>query len=206
MRPLPTLVLVAAALLALSGCGDSDERSSHADENGATSTTPAAAATETYGTDPVEGAETDPVEGKATAQAGEIALLERVVIGRYEGLDRVGFQFRNHVPRYRIENVEPPLKEDGSGNVVQIKGNAFLVVRMEPASGFDLAKNEGELVYKGPKRIDGSAAGTSLIQEVVRTGDFEAVLTWAIGLSDRVDFRVRTSSSPPRLIVDLRNH
>ena len=207
MRPLPTLVLVAAALLALSGCGDSDERSSQGkNENEATSTTPTTATTETNGTDPVEGAGIEPVEGKATAQAGQIALLERVAIGRYEGSDRVGFQFRNHLPRYRVEYVKPPLKADGSGNVVQIKGNAFLVVRMEPASGFDLAKNEGELVYKGPKRIDGSAAGTSVIQELVRTGDFEAALTWAIGLSDRVDFRVRTSSSPPRLIVDLRNH
>jgi hypothetical protein len=32
------------------------------------------------------------------------------------------------------------------------------------------------------------------------------VLAWAIGLSDRVDFRVQTATSPSRLIVDLRNH
>jgi hypothetical protein len=40
----------------------------------------------------------------------------------------------------------------------------------------------------------------------VRIGDFEAVLNWAVGLSDRVDFRVRTASAPARLIVDFRNH
>jgi hypothetical protein len=90
--------------------------------------------------------------------------------------------------------------------MVQVKGSAYVLVRMEPASGFDLAKNEGELVYKGSKRLDGSAAGTAVVQEVVRTGDFEAVLSWAIGVSDRVDFRVRPASSPPRLIVDFRNH
>jgi hypothetical protein len=87
-----------------------------------------------------------------------------------------------------------------------VKGNAFVVVRMEQASGFDLSKNEGELVYKGPRRIEGSAAGTSVVEELVRVGDFEAVLSWAVGLSDRVDFRVRTASSPARLIVDFRNH
>jgi hypothetical protein len=32
------------------------------------------------------------------------------------------------------------------------------------------------------------------------------VLSWAIGLSDKVDFRVRTAGSPARLIVDFRNH
>jgi hypothetical protein len=32
------------------------------------------------------------------------------------------------------------------------------------------------------------------------------VLSWAIGLSDKVDFLVRTATSPARLIVDFRNH
>jgi hypothetical protein len=98
------------------------------------------------------------------------------------------------------------LKEDGSGNPVAVQGNAIVLVRMDPASGFDLNTGEGVMVYKGPKRIEGSSAGTSVVQELVRTGDFEAVLSWAIGLSDKVDFRVRTATSPARLIVDFRNH
>ena len=205
MRRVPALALVAAAVLGASACGDSDEPSSQG--NGApTTTTVTTTTTETNGIDPLEGAGTEPVDGQATAGAGEIALLERVAIGRHEGFDRVVFQFKNHLPGYHVEYVEPPLREDGSGNIVKVDGNAFVVVRMELASGFDLTKDEGELVYKGPKRIDGSAAGTSVLQEVVRTGDFEAVLTWAIGLSDRVDFRVQTASSPARLIVDFRNH
>jgi hypothetical protein len=77
---------------------------------------------------------------------------------------------------------------------------------MEPASGFDLNTGEGVLVYKGPRQIDGSSAGTSVVQQLVRAGDFEAVLSWAIGLSDKVDFRVTTAASPARLIVDFRNH
>jgi hypothetical protein len=156
------------------------------------------------GIDPLEGAGTTPVQGEPTGH--ETALLERVAVGRHEGFDRVVFQFKNHLPGYRVEYVEPPLKQDGSGNVVQVEGNAFVVVRMEPASGFDLTKDEGELVYKGPRRIEGSAVGTSIVREVVRVGDFEAVLNWAVGLDERVDFRVRTASSPARLIVDFRNH
>lgn len=206
MRGLVSLGLVLAALLVVSGCGDSDDRSSQGGPGTTTVADTTTTTTETNGIDPLEGAGTDPVEGEPTAGAGEIALLERLALGRHEGFDRVVFQFKNHVPGYRIEYVDPPLKEDGSGNVVKVEGSAFVVVRMEPASGFDLTKNEGELVYKGPRRIDGSAAGTSVVQEVVRSGDFEAVLSWAIGLSDRVDFRVRTASSPARLIVDFRNH
>jgi hypothetical protein len=43
------------------------------------------------------------------------------------------------------------------------------------------------------------------VRELVRTGDFEAVLTWAVGLGDKVDFRVLTLEDPPRLAVDFRN-
>jgi hypothetical protein len=160
--------------------------------------------TGTDGVDPLEGAGTTPVEGSATGS--EIALLERLALGRHEGYDRVVFQFRNTLPGYKVEYVQPPLKEDGSGNLVKLEGNAFVVVRMEQASGFDLNTGEGVMVYKGPRRLEGSTSGTSVVQELVRTGDFEAVLTWAVGLSDKVDFRVQTATSPPRLIVDFRNH
>ncbi|MDX6400801.1 MAG: hypothetical protein QOF27_1407, partial [Gaiellaceae bacterium] len=158
----------------------------------------------TTGIDPLADAGTDPVEGAAAGS--ETALLERIAVGRHEGYDRVVFQFTNALPGYRVEYVQPPLQEDGSGKPVSVKGNAVVVVRMEPASGFDLNTGEGVMVYKGPKRIDATSAGTSVVQELVRTGDFEAVLSWAIGLSDKVDFRVTKASSPARLIVDFRNH
>jgi hypothetical protein len=142
----------------------------------------------------------------APARGAEIGLLERVAVGRHEGYDRVVLQFRNTLPGYRVQYVEPPLREDGSGNRVELAGNAFVLVRLEPASGFDLSVPEGELVYEGPRRIAGSGAGTPIVREVVRTGDFEAVLSWAVGLEDRVDFRVLRLDGPPRLVVDFRNH
>lgn len=150
------------------------------------------------------GASTNPVT--STATAAETALMTRLAVGRHEGYDRVTFTFKNTAPGYRVAYVQPPFHEDGSGKTVAVDGSAFVQVRMEPASGFDLATGEGVLVYKGPKRISGADAGTSVVQDVVRTGDFEAVLTWTIGLSDPVDFRVLTLASPPRLAVDFRNH
>jgi hypothetical protein len=137
----------------------------------------------------------------APAEISEIALLERVAVAGHDGYDRVVFQFRNGLPGYRVEYVEPPLREDGSGNVVNLDGDAFVVVRMEQASGFDLSVPEGALVYTGPRRI--SPDGTSVVREVVRTGDFEAVLTWAVGLSGRVPFRVLTLGDPARIVVDF---
>jgi len=203
MRSRPALLAgLAAATLLAAGCGSSKDESEPPPPAPGSTTT---ATTETTGTsegiDPLADAGTNVVVGKTTAKA--TALLERVAVGRHEGYDRVVFQFQGDgLPGYRVEYTDPPLKEDGSGKVVDVDGRAFVAVRMEPASGFDLNTGEGTLVYKGPKRLPGA----SVVKEVVRTGDFEAVLTWAIGLEEQVDFRVTTATSPSRLIVDFRNH
>jgi hypothetical protein len=205
--PFLALLAVAATIVAAGlGCGDSDD---DAAPTGATSSPQppppgTSTPTETGGIDPLEGAGTDPVIALPTSDT--TALLEHVAIGRHEGFDRVVFRFRNVVPGYRITYVDPPLVEDGSGARVDVEGNAFVLIRMEPASGFDLETAEGVLVYKGPRRLSGAEAGTSVVREVVRTGDFEAVLSWAVGLDDRVDFRVTMLQGPPRLVVDFRNH
>jgi hypothetical protein len=204
IRTISVVALALAVVAAASACGDSSSSSAEPPASGST-TTLTEPTTTAGGIDPLEGAGTTMVVGTTTAKS--ISLLERVAVGRHEGYDRVVFQFRGEgLPGYRVSYVEPPLKEDGSGNPVDIAGNAFVVVRMEPASGFDLNTGEGVLVYKGPRRIEGSSAGTSVVKEVVRTGDFEAVLTWAIGVQEKVDFRVTTAASPSRLIVDFRNH
>jgi hypothetical protein len=201
IRRLVLLLMISTTLAAVSGCDGSDN-----DEAAPPTASATTAATDTNagGIDTLEGAGTEPVTGEAEQQG--IALLERVAVGRHEGFDRVVFQFRDARPGYRVEYVEPPLREDGSGNVVRVEGEAHVLVRMEQASGFDLEVPEGELVYEGPRRISGSASGTSVVREVVRTGDFEAVLSWAVGLSDRVDFRVLELDGPPRIVVDFRNH
>ena len=192
------LVLVVVAATA-AGCGGSSSTSSEPPAAGTTTVT-APETTTSEQADPLAGAGTSIVVAPTTAKA--IALLERVAVGHHDGYDRVVFQFRDEgLPGYRIEYMEPPLKEDGSGNPVDISGSAFLVVRMEPASGFDLNTGEGEMTYKGPKRL----TGTGVMKEVVRTGDFEAVLTWAVGLDGKVPFRVTTATSPSRLIVDFKN-
>jgi hypothetical protein len=191
-------LLLACVLLAVAGCGSSSSSQSEAPPPAGTTTETAPTTTATVPTDTLSGAGTTIVVAPSTAHA--TALLDRVAVGQHEGYDRVVFQFRGEgLPGYRVEYVAPPLKEDGSGNPVQVAGNAFVVVRMEPASGFDLNTGEGELVYKGPKRLPGA----SVVKEVVRTGDFEAVLSWAVGLESKVPFRVTTATAPSRLIVDF---
>jgi hypothetical protein len=199
-RSIRKLAILGAVAAALAGCGGGS--SPQGEPPAAPPTTSTSETTTTTATpeNPLPGAATSMVVAPTTAK--DTALLERVAIGRHEGFDRVVFQFRGEgLPSYRIGYESPPFVEDGSGDPVDVDGNAFVSVRMEPASGFDLNTGEGELVYKGPRRLPGAA----IVTQAVRTGDFEAVLTWVIGLDARVPFLVTRASSPSRLIVDFRN-
>lgn len=198
----PSLLALAVAVGA-SGCGGSGTST-------APTTVPAGStAATTTPTTPAQPDGIDTMPGAATTAVtapaqGETALLAAIRIARHEGYDRVVFEFANALPGYTISYVQPPFHEDGSGKPVTVDGSAFALVRMEPASGYDPAT--GKLVYQGPRRISGAAHGTSIVREVVRTGDFESVLGWVIGLEEQVDFRVLRLHDPPRLVIDFRNH
>ncbi len=137
-----------------------------------------------------------------TAGGTGFGLLTAVRLGAHPGFDRVVFEFRDARPGHDVRYVDPPIVADGSGDPVAVEGTAFLQVRMEPASGFDF--DAGAPVFTGPDRISGTSAGTSAVREVVRTGDFEAVLTWVVGVRARLGFRVSTLTAPSRLVIDVQ--
>jgi hypothetical protein len=70
-------------------------------------------------------------------------------------------------------------------------------VRLEPASGVDLSGDSPRETYTGPNRLRVDRA----IVEVVRTGDFEANLTWVLGLRSELPYRVETAGSTLSIVV-----
>lgn len=130
----------------------------------------------------------------------ERGLLKAVRAASQPGFDRVVFEFEGALPGYAVSYVNKPVTSDGSGEPVEVKGDSVLQVRMEPASGADLSGENLRMTYTGPNRITPS---TEAVTEVVRTGDFEAVLTWVIGVEGKPGFRVDTASGPNRLIVEV---
>ena len=179
------LVLAAPLLLAI-GCGDDD-----ADDNviQTTSTTDDTTTTTASTTTTAFDGATTPTSVAATAT--QVALLTDVQVG--DGV--VTFTFREGTPGADVGYVDPPITQDGSGNEIAVAGAAFLNVRMEPGSGVDLSGEEFEETYTGPERI----AGTGVIAEAVRTGDFEANLTWVIGLDEERPYRVEADASTLRV-------
>ena len=176
------LVLVGFALL-VAGCDSGDETST---------------GTETQSEPVLADASTDPVVVKGSAS--ETALLTAIDVAAHEGYERVVFEFANEVPGYDVRYVERPVVADGSGDEVEVEGSHVLLVRMEPALDADLTQEEAPATYTGPTRF---SPDTSVIAELVRTGGFEAVLTWAIGTNAEAPFLVSTLDGPPRLVIDL---
>lgn len=183
------LLLTVAALL-LGGCAGKDDEPP---------VTTATTTTVTTTTPPVvEGASTTPVVWSSSIT--ETALLSGVRVAGHEGYDRVVFEFQNGVPGYDVRYLEPPILADGSGEEVPVAGGAALVVRMEPALDADLTQESAPTTYTGPTRFSPS---TSAVVELVRTGGFEAVLTWAVGVDEKRPFRVTRLESPARIVLDV---
>lgn len=189
-------MLVAAALvlsIAAAGCGDDDDSSSAPKSTTSTSTT-------TTSTSSVPTSSTTAFLGATTptsiaSHASATALLTAVTVG--DGV--VTFTFRSDVPGIDAQFVDPPITQDASGAKVDVDGDAFLRVRMEPASAVDLSKDPFEETYRGPDRL----RGTGPIAEVVKTGDFEANLSWVIGLASRRPYRVEVADSTVRVYISM---
>ncbi len=205
-------LLGAALALVLAACGSSTDGGGAAVGVPLTTSTTVAAPTTTATVPPTTTAapggtvagdfSLTPVSVPAPA-TGDTALLSEVRAAGQEGFDRVVFEFAAGLPGYKVGYVERPVRQDGSGDEVQVAGQAVLEVRMSPASGAEVSASGVRTTYTGPDRL--RPRGGSVVTEVVRVGDFEAQLTWAVGASARSPFKVTTLASPSRLVIDVRS-
>jgi hypothetical protein len=130
-------------------------------------------------------------------------LLTAVHVATKPCVDTITFDFTSGAPEgpgYRVSYQPGPFTEDASGKPVTVSGNAFLVVRLEPATGYDF--NNDRKTYTGPERIP--VTNSAWLSDLVRTGDFESVTTWVIGLRQQVPFSATGTGAPHhRLTVTI---
>jgi hypothetical protein len=142
------------------------------------------------------------------------ALLTAVDVQDMGTFDRVTFSFRtsmcidspcnvvNPVPAItHAEYVSRPVLADASGMEVPVAGNAVLRIAMSPASTVDGSVDPPVTTYAGATRIQPDLPS---VVDVVETGDFEGVLSWAIGLrSGEVPASAVVLTDPTRVVVDI---
>jgi len=215
------LLLPLALAFVAAGCG----ASGGAQEAGPLPTTPAA--TQAVPTEPVpteptpttetaatatEEAEPPPAPVKCSAEtAGDDGVymnLTDVRVGAHEGFDRIVFQFEEPdpnpagnggIPRFEIKQVKPPFSEDPSDIPIHVEGDAFVRIVFQGASGYDF---DGNATYDGPRRL---TPGFGTLTQAVEGGDFEATMTWLLGLSRPTCWEVHALHKPERVVIDFHH-
>lgn len=140
----------------------------------------------------------DRVSGAGTAR--EVAVLDAVRTAQHDAFERVVFEFRGDaLPDYVVEYAAERPTQCASGAAMTVPGNAYLTVRFSPAQAH--APAGGDERSTVPSRSISVASPT--VRALVVSCDFEAVLSWVVGVDARRAFRVTTLRSPPRLAIDI---
>lgn len=132
---------------------------------------------------------------RSAATAAPVPTLVGIRAAHHPTYDRVVFDFTGGLPSTRSVRYVSQLIQDPSGLPLPIAGRAILAVTMSPTN----AHNDAGQVT-APGKI---AFALPNVMTVVRSGDFEAVTSYGIGLARKESFRVFTLRSPDRLVIDI---
>ena len=108
--------------------------------------------------------------------------------------DRVVFEFSGPIPLLRIEYVKQ-LIADGSGFPISLAGRAILCVQFTPAYAHNDQGQTTAPMNMKPK--------LPIVKEIASAGDFEAVVTYGIGLGKKTETRILTLAEANRLVIDF---
>ena len=121
----------------------------------------------------------------------------RIRTGNRGGYDRVVFDERFTPSGFSVRYVSQVLR-DPSGMVVHMKGKAYLQVVVQDAATDGAAG--------APTSIAPSTTySLPEVKQVVKTGEFEGVVSFAIGLAAKRGFRVERLTNPLRLAIDIKH-
>lgn len=115
----------------------------------------------------------------------------------HQGFDRVVFKLKGGMPREVQVRYVPALIQDASGLTIPMPGRAVLRVRLSDVQAHD---QQGRST---------APAGLHLAlrnaMRIRRAGDFEATVSYGIGLAARRSFTLRRLHDPDRVVIDIDN-
>jgi hypothetical protein len=116
-------------------------------------------------------------------------------VGTHTGYDRFVIEFSNGEPAAVdiTSQTGTDFTKSPSGKPTHLHGSYGLVLRFRMA--------DGHAQYSGPTDFTQSFPG---LQEAQQLEDFENYITWALGLSGHLPYRVFFLTNPSRLVVDVQ--
>ena len=123
-------------------------------------------------------------------------MLMAVRAAVHDSADRIVFEFNGPLPGYKVEYVDRPVTQCGSGDVVELPGDAWLSVRFFPANAHTEA-GEPTVMER-----DQSFSGRNL-KRLKLICDFEAVVQWIAAVASPLRYQVLELKAPNRLVIDI---
>ena len=196
----PALVLAACALAA--GCSsDADLTAATRDATPPPATSPAPAVSPTPSPDSSGPPFTaDTARDEQQASGGPLGVTE-IRVARQDGYDRVVFELDGREPGqpgWTVEYVDDA-REDGSGDAVEVEGDAVLEVRI---SGVGYPSDTG---VEGKPDVPAVPPGVERVEDVAVGALFEGVLQAFVGVDRKAPFRVFRLEDPARVVIDVRH-
>lgn len=131
----------------------------------------------------------------AAPAAAATPVLVEVRAAQHPGYDRVVFEFTGRGPSSYSVGYVTTLVADASGKTVPVHGRAILQVVLRDVDNHTVAGRATT-----PAR---QAFALKNVTSTVRSGDFEAVVSYGIALQKRTAVHTHRLSSPARVVVDV---
>lgn len=132
---------------------------------------------------------------RSTIAAQSLTTLVAIRAAQHVDYDRVVFEFDGALPSQHNVASVPEIIADPSGIPIPMFGSALLEVVFHSATAHD------ETSFLTPERI---TCGLPNVVQVVRSGDFEGVLSYGIALAKQKQYNVFTLTNPSRVVIDIR--
>ncbi len=192
-------------MLATACTGDADPSASSGRPETPQATTPSAAAsTSARSPEATQALETAPFSADTSPDVEQFTggplSVTAVRVARQSGFDRVVFELdgeQEGAPGWRVEYVDDP-RRDGSGDPVEVEGDATLVVLIDGV-GYpqDTGREEaGDVELPSDLRV---------LRDVELGAVFEGTYEAFLGTARQAPFRVFRLADPARVVVDVRH-
>jgi len=131
----------------------------------------------------------------ASESEGTIAWAYRV--SETHGSDQVVFTFRGGIPGWRVGYV-PAEHADASGRPIPLEGRAYLNITFAPAHA---SVPES---YRPTQAERADTPRLAILRQIKPAGDFEGYVSFGLGLSRRVKYRIAKLTASDQVVLTLQ--
>jgi hypothetical protein len=130
-------------------------------------------------------------------KSSENTIFRGLEVIKQKEFDRVTFKFKDDLPNWEIEYVNPPILLAETGRNAKIAGKAFVRINFNPVPNEEIPQNS--FFQIPPQKL--KLFFIKEVQNILTVNEY----SYAVGLKTKTLFRVQQLSNPARLVIDFKH-